>query len=197
VKQLAKMPPGFGVRQPSGALESAATAKAPDSWRSPGRYRVCVATAGFCPALLWAILLVITSTGLAGQQAATNDTAVRFCAVDVYVDSGSTPLAAYQLEFSVAGGAAKIVGIEGGELPAFAEPPYYDPKAMQNDKVIIAAFSLAPASQLPKGKTRVATIHLRTASAVKLQYEFKLQVAANSDGNRIPAEITVQERQAK
>ena len=50
-------------------------------------------------------------------------------------------LAAYQIEFSVTNILTKIVGIEGGQHPAFREPPFYDPKAMQQERVIIAAFS--------------------------------------------------------
>ncbi len=195
------MPPGFGVRQPSGALEGFAgsrtlepAAALPNAIRRYSRLPICATKLRH---LLVALLLGFLSPNLSAQQASTNDAAVRFCAVDVYVDSGSTPLAAYQLEFSVAGGAAKIVGIEGGEHPAFAEPPYYDPKAMQHEKVIIAAFNTAPANQLPKGKTRVATIHLQTAGTAELQYEFKLQAAADASGNRIRAEISVNERQAK
>src|SRR5688572_10593827 len=37
---------------------------------------------------------------------------VRFEAVDIFVDSGAKPLAAYQLEFRVEKGDAKIVGVE-------------------------------------------------------------------------------------
>ena len=52
----------------------------------------------------------------------------RFSAVDIYVDSKSAPLAAYQIEFSATNGIARIVGIEGGDSEAFHEPPFYDAK---------------------------------------------------------------------
>jgi len=53
----------------------------------------------------------------------------------------------------------EIVGIEGGEHPAFREPPMYDPKAMQHERVIIAAFNTAPSDELPR-ENASATIHL-------------------------------------
>src|SRR5579862_5555181 len=34
-----KIPPGFGVRQPSGAFDDPAVGKAPEDWRTPRRYR--------------------------------------------------------------------------------------------------------------------------------------------------------------
>ena len=131
------------------------------------------------------------------QQSVTNDSAVRFRAVDIYVDSKESPLAAYQIEFSVTNGNARIVGIEGGEHPAFTEPPFYDPKAMQHERVIVAAFSTNPVSNLPKGKTRLATIHIQTSRAVGPEFELKLQAAADSSGKKIPAEASAQERNAK
>ena len=65
--------------------------------------------------------------------------AVRFEYIDIYIDSGDVPLAAYQFELTDAGGSIKIVGIEGGEHEAFATPPYYDPKALKNNRVIWVA----------------------------------------------------------
>jgi len=144
-----------------------------------------------------AILLTLACGRILAQPA--DDAAVQFRAVDIYVDSKDQPLAAYQLEFSVtnAASAAKIVGIEGGEHSAFSEPPFYDPKAMQHERVIVAAFSTNALGNLPRGKTRVATIHLQTSRAVEPKYELKLEVAADSNGNRIPVETSVEERKAK
>jgi len=39
---------------------------------------------------------------------------IRFKALDIVVDSGETPLAAYQFELAEPAGRAKIVGVEGG-----------------------------------------------------------------------------------
>src|SRR5262245_56150248 len=115
------------------------------------------------------------------QPAQTNS--VRFQAVDVYVDSKDSALAAYQLEFSVTSGNATSVCIEGAEHSAFAEAPLYDPKAIQHERVVLAAFSTQTADKLPTGKTRVATIHLQITGSDELKFEIKLTTAASSDGS--------------
>jgi len=56
-----------------------------------------------------------------------NADAYRFQAIDVLVDTGGFPLAAWQLEFQNRLPGVAIVGIEGGDHPAFATPPHYDP----------------------------------------------------------------------
>ena len=118
------------------------------------------------------------------------NTKIRFEAVDIYVDSCTKPLAAYQLEFWVGNGGAKIVGIEGGTHPAFSEPPFHDPKAMQKERVIIAAFNTDSANKLPRGKTRVATIHLQLSGGKTPEYKIKLQTAATVQARKISAEAT-------
>jgi hypothetical protein len=121
----------------------------------------------------------------------------RFRAVDIYLDSKGTPLAAYQLEFAVTNIAAKIVGIEGGAHPAFHEAPFYDTKAIQHERVIIAAFSTDSPEKLPIAKTRIATIHLQIIGGGEPAFFFKLQAAADSQGTRISAEPTVQLAESK
>ena len=139
--------------------------------------------------VLAAALLVVV--GLA-QETAPN--AVRFRTVDVFVDSSNRPLAAYQMDIVAAGGNAKIVGIEGGESSAFHEPPFYDPKAIQHERVIIGAFNTAAADKLPKGRTRVATLHVQTASNQALQFTVQSSTAATSSGRKIPVKVVVEER---
>jgi hypothetical protein len=121
-------------------------------------------------------------------QPAQPEPAARFSAVDIVVDSGDKPLAAYQFELTAKSGAFKIVGVEGGEHAAFARPPYYDPAALSRDRIIIAAFNIG--RDLPKGKTRVARIHVRISGNEDPQYDVKLVVAAASDGSRISAVAT-------
>ncbi len=145
----------------------------------------------------WFYVFFGLAASLSAQQAAPEEGRSRFCAMDIFLDSKSTPLAAYQLEFAVTNNTAKIVGIEGGEHAAFREPPFYDPKAMQDERVIIAAFSTAPAAALPVGKTRIATIHLQVDARQPLQALLKLKAAADADGKRIFAEATFQETQVK
>jgi len=138
------------------------------------------------------ILICALAAPLFAQQPA-EESPVRFRAVDIYIDSANTPLAAYQLEFSVTNTMAKIVGIEGGAHPAFHEPPFYDPKAIQQERVIIAAFNTDKPENLPTGKTRVAIIHLEIIGAEKPAYELRLQTAGDSAGNKIKVTVMVQE----
>jgi hypothetical protein len=144
---------------------------------------------------LWlAFLCFLPAAGLPAQQPAIEEGRTRFRAVDIYVDAGTTPLAAYQIEFAATNGLARIVGIEGGEHPAFRQPPFYDPKALQHERVIIASFSTAPATDLPAGKTRVATIHYQTTGAQPPRFELKLQTAGDPQGNKISAQVSLEER---
>ena len=134
------------------------------------------------------------AAGLLAQQPAPEESRSRFGAVDIYVDSGSTPLAAYQLEFAATNGVARIVGIEGGEPAAFREPPFYDPKAMQRERVILASFSTAAAADLPTGKTRVATVHYQTTDTQPPRFELKFQTVGDAQGTKISAQASFMER---
>ena len=137
----------------------------------------------------WLLLLLPILSGFS-QNSPTAP--VHFQAVDIYVDSKEASLAAYQFEFRETNGVAKIVGIEGGDHPAFKEAPYYDPKAMQQERVIVAAFNTS--GNLPKGKTRVATIHVQLNGDQQPGFSIKLAVAADATGNKISAEATFEER---
>lgn len=122
------------------------------------------------------------------QDEPTNEPSVRFSPLHIYVDSGNQSLAAYQFELKATAGQIKIVGVEGGEHKAFNEAPYYDPAALAKDRIIIAAFNTG--SELPKERTRIATIHLQIIGEVEPDYELKLIVAADEDGKEIPAKIS-------
>lgn len=124
-----------------------------------------------------------------GQDYSTAQPGVRFAPLHIYIDSGKSNLAAYQFELKAAAGQIKIVGVEGGRHEAFKEAPYYDKAALQNkDRIIIAAFNTG--SNLPKGRTRIATIHLQIIGEIEPEYELELDVAGDADGKEIPAEIT-------
>jgi hypothetical protein len=114
---------------------------------------------------------------------------VRFETVDVYVDSGDRPLAAYQFTVTSAAGTALLAALEGGEHPAFAPTPYYDPAALVAERVVVAAFSTG--QDLPRGNTRVARLHVQVTGDVDATYEATLQVAAGPDGTRVPATLTI------
>lgn len=119
----------------------------------------------------------------------TKQREIQFAAVDVFLDSGSHPLAAYQLDFVAKGNDVKIVGIEGGEHVAFQDPPHYDPVAMRRERVILAAFSTE--ALLPNGRTRVATVHLQYRGKAPL-YSTKLTTAASVGGESIPVKLKLQ-----
>ncbi len=135
------------------------------------------------------ILSVLLATGVGWAAAQPQGAGVRFQAVHVSVDTGAEPLAAYQLDLRATTGNVRIVGIEGGEHAAFADPPYYDPIAIQGDRVIIGAFSTARAGSLPVGRTRIATIHVRVTGDRHPEYEAELSVAATADGGAIPGRL--------
>ena len=113
---------------------------------------------------------------------------VRFTPLHIYLDSGQRQLAAFQFELKAIAGQIKIVGVEGGEHAAFQEPPYYDPAALTNNRIIIAAFNTG--TDLPTGETRITTIHLQVIGDIEPEYQLDLTVAADTDGSEIPAEIT-------
>lgn len=140
-----------------------------------------------CGLLLLPILLGLT------QQP---EPAPVFKAIHIYLDPQAQPLAAYQFEFNAAfpegtNGSVKLVGIEGGEHAAFAEPPHYDPQALHADvpRIIIAAFNTGDA--LPTGKTRIATLHVQVIG--EPDYTLGLKLAASADAKTIPASISIGE----
>jgi hypothetical protein len=119
---------------------------------------------------------------------------VHFAAFDIFVDSKNVPLAAYQLEFSGPADQLRIAGIEGGEHEAFKTPPFYDPKAIQQERVILGAFNAASASQLPTGRTRVATVHVQFTGPQPPPFSLKLHTAANPEGKSISTKASFNQR---
>lgn len=117
--------------------------------------------------------------------------ATRFESVDVYVDAGDTPLAAYQVRLNAitldSPNAAVLVGIEGGDAGVFESPPYYDPKALATNRIVVAAYSLA--ATLPVGRTRVARLHVQLGASQQVRYECKLEVAGDAAANSIAATV--------
>lgn len=122
------------------------------------------------------------------QESPAAEPKVRFAPLHVYLDSDNRPLAAYQFELKTASGQIKIVGVEGGQHKAFKEAPYYDSAALAKDRIIIAAFNTG--SELPKERTRIATIHLQIIGDEEPEYELNLTVAADVNGKEIPSRIT-------
>ncbi len=138
----------------------------------------------------WWLVLVSLLTFSVGLQASAQTTqpVTRFAAVDVFIDPLGTPLGAYQVEFKATHGDVRLVGVEGGTSEAFKKPPYYDPKALQQSRIILAAFSTD--SSLPSGRTRVARIHLQIRGHEAPEYELKLIVAGDANAKPIEAKTS-------
>jgi hypothetical protein len=142
-----------------------------------------------------AILLVAIFLLVPGFITTANNTEPsRFAAVDIYLQTGPAHLAAYQLDITLPE-QARIVGVEGGEPAAFREAPYYDPAALMNHRIIVAAFSTADAGTLPTGNFRVARLHIMLGSGT-IEDELpkitrQLTVAADAQGNTIAATLSL------
>lgn len=122
---------------------------------------------------------------LLARAAAAAEPEVRFLTVDVVIDAGADALAAYQVEIT-ADGDASILSVEGGEHPAFNPPPFFDEAALGGGRIRLAAFSTR--ADLPSGRTRVATLHVRESGAVT--YRARLLAAARADGSRFSPPVS-------
>jgi len=147
-------------------------------------------------ALIFALLLLASAGGASSNappSAASSSAAddVRFAALNVYLDPHGTPLAAYQAQVTTNSNDVTLVGIEGGEHPAFAQPPYYDKRAILSRRLIFAAYSTA--STLPSSKTRVATLMVRISGKQEPKWNALLMVAGSVEGKSIDASVTVAE----
>lgn len=127
--------------------------------------------------------------------AAAQAAATRFGHVDVSIDVADAPLAVYQCEITATVGAVTLVGIEGGEHPAFREPPYYDPRALGQNRIVLGAFNTG--HDLPRGRTRVARLMVKIAGADRPAYAANVVVAAGADGKPTRATISVRDSDAE
>ena len=115
----------------------------------------------------------------------------RFKVIDVYIDSGPMPLAAYEFEFKATAGDVQIVGIERGDNHNFRDPPYYDPAGLSKNRVIIGSFNTT--DELPTQRSRVARLHLHISGDTRPQYALSLIVAGSREGNPIAASVSFKE----
>ena len=146
--------------------------------------------------LISVVVLVPVLAQQSQRDYPTEQPRVRFAPLHVYLDSAGNGLAAFQFELKATAGQVKIVGVEGGSHEAFSKtPPYYDPAALANNRIIIAAFSTQP--NLPRGRTRIATLHLQILGDAEPQYELTLTVAADADGEKIPAKVSFEKGEHK
>jgi hypothetical protein len=169
--------------------------------------------AGFKPALFTMLVASCILMPQVVRASKVIPAKVRFAPVHIYLDPAGKPLAAYQFELVCATPIkrfppeednasrlryepqVKIVGVEGGEHPAFKEAPYYDPAALQNDRIIIAAFNTG--SDLPTTRTRIATIHLQITGDAEPKYELKLIATADTNAEEITAELILESGASK
>jgi len=186
-------------------MSSASGHGAPDG--NPGLLRAAGAKAArFHAGLVGLLLLFLISGAMLFAHGASLRTTpagpARFVPVDVYIDSGARPLAAYQFEFVAKN--AQIVGLEGGDS-VFKDAPYYDPAALHpsapspDERIVVAAFSTA--ADLPRGNTRIARLHLMmngmapdatpaTIGETLNKMPRKLLVATDAAGESIDARLT-------
>ena len=121
----------------------------------------------------------------------------RFAPVEIHLDSPQ-PVAAWQFELRDRNGAMKVVGIERGGIPAFPDAPYYDREAVAEgdaDRIIVADYTLAGESRLPRGRMRLATLHLMLDG--ETDFELRLVTATTSDGLSIDASIALRTPQER
>jgi len=138
------------------------------------------------------LALLFSSVGIASAPSAGTDAdprLARFETLDVFLDA-DRPVAAYQVEVVVRSGESSIVGVEGGEAP-FDEPPYYDPAALSQGRIILASFDTR--ATISPGRHRVASLHVREVGDAAT-YDIKLTVAADIDGQRGAATAAIEAR---
>ena len=134
------------------------------------------------------IALAALAAGAAEREGAGQ--APRFVPVDIVLDSPE-PVAAWQFELSDRNGTIKIVGIESGDSAAFERAPYYDRDATQAgavERIVVADYTLADVADLPRGRTRIATVH--TLVDGEASFTVTLVAAATADGQPIDASIS-------
>lgn len=163
------------------------------SWRnvSPGR-------GGWGWLALWLQLLGAGLAGLIPGALAADGSQVRFAVYDVYVDGGEQrSLAAWQVEVRAVAGDVALVGVEGGEHPAFRDPPRYDPKALGHGRVRLAGWSTNAVDALPHGSTRVAALQVRVTGGREPVWKAHIEAAADLTGRRTTGAVSVRERRSK
>jgi hypothetical protein len=132
------------------------------------------------------ILSLLLLATIATAQA---EAPAHFRALDVYLNTGDKPLAAYQIELRDSAKRMNIVGIEGGGHAAFKKPPYYDPAAMMGERIVLAAFSTD--KELPVGNVRVARIHVQIIGEGVPDIAATVKVAADEGGTKMPATVSI------
>lgn len=139
-------------------------------------------------------MLTTAGLGISFAMAQPAPASVRFTAIDVYIESAE-PLAAWQFELTERTGSMTVVGVENGDSAAYRDAPYYDLDAVREDRadrIVVADYSLAARNDLPVGRTRIATVHVRLIGGQAPDFDLQLIAAGNIDGRAIPAEANLE-----
>lgn len=123
------------------------------------------------------------------QERATSPSS--FTWVDVWVDSGQTPLAAWQVKVRATEGQVSLVGVEGVDFPDARKAPWFDEKARGGSEVIVASFSPQESLQLPRGRVCVARLHLEVRGSTAPRFAAEAVTAATFGGARFPITVNV------
>ena len=139
------------------------------------------------------IWLAVMATALSPSATADPNeiSAPRFVPVEVYLESPE-PVAAWQFELADRAGAMQVVGIERGGHDAFPRAPYYDRDALTGDtapRIVVADYSLVLESALPRGRFRVATLHVMLDG--EPDFALRLVTATTAGGVPIDAAIAL------
>ena len=132
--------------------------------------------------------VVFAIGGAAGPNEAVSP---RFVPVEIYLESPE-PVAAWQFELADRARAMQVVGVEGGGHEAFPRAPYYDREALDRgdaSRIVVADYSLAGESALPRGRVPLATLHLMLEGDP--DFELRLVTATTSEGAPIAASIAL------
>jgi len=130
------------------------------------------------------VLLAVTTVAAAAEPMPT-----RFTAYEVHLDPGSAKLAAWQVEVVLADASASIVGVEGGTTPAFREPAYHDPEALQAGRIVIATFTTG--QDVSAGSQHVATLHVAETPGAESP-TIRVMAAADPAGRTLRAEARIE-----
>lgn len=141
-------------------------------------------------ALTGLLILLACPAGTSSQQEAQNET-FHFVPWALWIDSGQSCLAAYQVEVSYDPTRVFIVGIEAGPKEAFSEAPYYDPRGLTAGRIIIAAFSKKD-NLAPPGRTKVCRLHLMVKGEAGVELVVRVMVAAAPGGEKLSVKAEVE-----
>jgi len=126
------------------------------------------------------VLLLASVLALSGGAQQATPATGEFFGVDVVLDTGGEYLAAWQVEVLDRVGVARIVGVEGGECPAFAAPAYHDPRALQEGRIVLAAFQTR--GELSAGRVVVARLHFQVEGPVVPDLVIRPMASADAHG---------------